>query len=317
VVAAALVRITRLPWPAGGYAYVRWGPLWRKQGREPDLEVWRQAIRGLRAEYVLKRNLWLRLLPMLTDADDRAFVSMLEQEGFSPVTSESRQRTMLVDLTPPLDQLRKGLDQKWRNCLNSGERSGLKIVEGDDDRLIEQFRVPFEEMVSRKGLSEPGDIRSFQAIQRELPEHQKMRVFLAFSEGEVHAGAIASLLGERGIYHFGATGSKGMKSKASYVLQWRIINWLKERNCCMYDLHGVNPTKNPGGYHFKSGLCGRNGKEVAFVGSFDACHGARARITAAAANIFVQRRTLLQGLLARLRPGSRIASSPAPGASRR
>jgi hypothetical protein len=217
VVAAALVRVISVPWPGVGCAYVRWGPLCHRIQAPPDLEVWRQAIRGLRAEYVLKRNMWLRLLPMLTEADDPVFASVLEQEGFAPDRTGSRQRTMLIDLTPPLDQLRKGLDQKWRNRLNSGERNGLEIVEGTEDRLIEQFLVPYQEMISRKGLSEPGDIRSFRAIQKKLPDQQKLRVFLACTEGEVCAGAIVSHLGERGIYHFGATGNKGMKTKAAYV----------------------------------------------------------------------------------------------------
>jgi hypothetical protein len=313
MMAAALVRVISVPWPGVGCAYVRWGPLWRRTQAPPDLEVWRQAIRGLRAEYVLKRNMWLRLLPMLTDADDPAFVSAMNEEGFVPGGTGPRQRTMLIDLTPPLEQLRKGLDQKWRNHLNRGERNGLEIVEGTEDRLIEQFLVPYQEMISRKGLSEPGDIQSFRAIQRALPERQKMRVFLASSEGEVCTGAIASLLGERGIYHFGATGNKGMKTKAAYVLQWRIMQWLKQRNCTTYDLHGVNRASNPGVYEFKSGLCGKNGKEVTFVGSFDSCGGGRARMTAGAANLFAQRRTLLKSLFGRLLPGTpRTALHPVP-----
>lgn len=304
IAAAAIVRVTPLPWPAAGSAYVRWGPIWRREGNELTHDMLRQAIRGLRMEYVCKRNLWLRLLPQFTEADGPEFVSMMEQEGFAPVVGEKRQRTMLVDLTLPLDQLRKGLDQKWRNCLNSGERNCLNIVEGTEDRLIEQFLIPYEEMISRKKLSEPGDIRSFRAIQRELPEHQKMRIFLAYSEGEVCAAAIASLLGDRGIYHFGATGNKGMKSKASYVLQWRVIQWLKSKNCATYDLHGVNRAANPGVYQFKAGLCGKNGREVALVGSFDAWGDNRGRFTARAANLFVQPRPLLRKLL-----GTRFATT--------
>lgn len=301
-VAAAAVRVTSLPWPAADSAYVRWGPLWRQWDAPPDFEVWRQAIRALRAEYVVRRKMWLRILPMLTEGDDPALLAILKEEGFHTVALAARQRTMLIDLAVPIDQLRKGIDSKWRNQLVNGERNNLEIIEGVEDALIEQFLVPFEEMISRKGISEPGDISSFRAIQRVLPERHKVRVFLARSEGDVCAGAIASHLGDRGIYHFGATATKGMRTKASYVLQWRIIEWLKERGCATYDLHGVNRSDNPGVYSFKAGLCSRNGKEVAFLGAFDACGCSRARFTARAATLFQQRRRILMNVRARLRP---------------
>ena len=47
-----------------------------------------------------------------------------------------------------------------------------------------------------------------------------------------------------------------MKAKGSYLLQWRMMQWLRERGCRWYDLGGVNPTRNPGVYHFKSGFGG-------------------------------------------------------------
>lgn len=301
VVAAAAVRITNLPWPATGCAYVRWGPLWCRQGAPPDFEVWRQAIRALRAEYVVRRRMWMRLLPMLTDADDPALLQILKDEGFNAVALAPRQRTMLIDLAPSSELLRKGLDRKWRNCLSSGERNDLEIVEGVEEALIDEFLVPYKEMISRKGLSDPGDIASFRRMQGDLPDRHKMRVFLARSEGDVCAGAIVSHFGERGIYHFGATGTNGLQTRASYVLQWRIIEWLKGRSCAIYDLHGVNRSVNAGVYEFKAGLCGKNGREVTFLGSFDACNSRRARFTAKAATLFKQRRGILKNLRARLR----------------
>jgi hypothetical protein len=33
-----------------------------------------------------------------------------------------------------------------------------------------------------------------------------------------------------------------------------------------YDLHGIDPVRNPGTYSFKKGLAGKKGKEVTFVG---------------------------------------------------
>ena len=55
------------------------------------------------------------------------------------------------------------------------------------------------------------------------------------------------------------------------MLQWKMIEWLKKNECAYYDLNGINPRTNPGTYQFKTGLCGRNGQDVYFLGQFDAC----------------------------------------------
>jgi lipid II:glycine glycyltransferase (peptidoglycan interpeptide bridge formation enzyme) len=77
---------------------------------------------------------------------------------------------------------------------------------------------------------------------------------------------VGSAIGDRGIYLLGATNDQGMKNKGSYLLQWRMIEWLKENGCHWYDLGGIDPDGNPGVYHFKSGL---SGKDVYHVGQFD------------------------------------------------
>jgi lipid II:glycine glycyltransferase (peptidoglycan interpeptide bridge formation enzyme) len=177
--------------------------------------------------------------------------------------------------------------------------------------LIDQFLVPYEEMISRKGLHDSGAIAKFREVQRELQPRHKMRIFLARSGSEVCAGAIVSHLGERGIYHLGATGTNGLRTRASYVLQWRIIEWLKGRNCAIYDLHGVNRAVNPGVYEFKAGLCGKNGREVAFIGTFDACGSGRSRLTAKTATMFQQRRSILQNVKAKLRFSKKSRPQPA------
>jgi len=38
----------------------------------------------------------------------------------------------------------------------------------------------------------------------------------------------------------------------------------------MYNLNGINQANNPGVYHFKSGLAGKAGTEIAYLGIFEA-----------------------------------------------
>ena len=269
IVAVAQARIVRLAIIGVGIAYVRWGPLWRRRDAETNVERFRQAIRALRNEYACRRGLVLRLYPVLFDEDAPCFLRVLEEEGFSWLAKERRNRTILIDLRRPLGGLREGLRPHWHRHLKAAERNGLEVVEGSQDELFETFLKIYREMVSRKRFVGPENVDEFRVIQRRLPEQSKMRIMLCKSDGTVCAGLVCAALGKTAVYLLGATSNEGMKSGGSYLLHWKLIEWLKDQGFARYDLHGIDPLKNPGGYRFKNDLCGENGKEVAFLGRFD------------------------------------------------
>lgn len=268
LVAAAQARIRRIPFTNFGVAYIRWGPLWKLHGKEPDPEVFEQVIRALRNEYACRRKLVMWVLPLLFDDCSGIFVPILNQEGFTPVSIQEVQRTLLVNLESPLQQLRKGFEQKWRNRLNRAEKNSLRVVEGCDDSLFGHFIEIYNEMHGRKRFIETSDVHQFRLMQRDLPEDFRMRILIAFSDDKPAAGLVCSKMGEMGIYLFAATSNSGLNSQGSYLLQWRAINWLKENGAKWYNLHGINPELNPGTFRFKSGLSGKNGKDVCFLGTY-------------------------------------------------
>ncbi|MCG8571957.1 MAG: peptidoglycan bridge formation glycyltransferase FemA/FemB family protein, partial [Spirochaetes bacterium] len=151
------------------------------------------------------------------------------------------------------------------------EKNNITIEIGDDDHLFESFIKIYHQLLNRKKFKEPNDINEFRQIQKDLPNEYKMRILLAYNyQGNIAAGSIFTALGNTGIYLFGAINQAGMESKASYLLQWKIIEELKNSNTKYFDLHGINPVINPGTYHFKSGLCGKNGRDITFLGQYEA-----------------------------------------------
>ena len=268
-VAIAQARIVTIPLIRAGIAYVRWGPLWRRRGEKPNPEIFCQAIRALRNEYAYSRGLVLRLYPTLFDNEGACFLPMLKEEGFSLFSKEKSDRTLILDLSQPLEGLRKGLRQHWRRYLKVAEKSELEIVEGTDDRVFEIFVKIYKEMVARKKFPEPNDINEFRLIQERLPDKFKMKVLLCGSGGEVCAGLICSVIGNTAVYLFGATSDYGLKLRGAYLLHWKLIEWLKENSVDFYDLNGIDPVVNPGTYKFKADLCGNNGRDVRFLGRFD------------------------------------------------
>jgi hypothetical protein len=281
VVAAAQIRLMRIPKLRWGVAYVPSGPLWKPKGQSPDPDVLRQAIRALRNEYALRRGMLLRIFPVLFEDQDRGFRTVFLEESYREMRRKTGDRTLILDVRPDIPDLRKNLHQKWRNGLNQAEKRKLEVIEGVDDDLFEAFTGLYRGMVERKKFRVPNDIREFRLMQSDLPDGWKMRIFLCRSEEGLGAGAICSAMGNRGIYLFGATNPLGLANKGSYLLQWRIIQWLKAAGCACYDLNGIDPVRNPGTYRFKAGIAGTAGRDVAFLGRYDSYSKLRARFLSA------------------------------------
>jgi lipid II:glycine glycyltransferase (peptidoglycan interpeptide bridge formation enzyme) len=255
IIGAAQVCVRKVPGLQIGVAYVPWGPLWNNRDREPDYEDFRFIVRSLAREYCERRKLVLRIDPNLFATDKNA-AHIIEAEGLKPRPLVLPYRTLMVDLSSSLAEIRKRLDQKWRNQLNRAEKNGLLLVEGNSALLYRVFLDLQKQMLERKAFIPGVDYDEFRKIQEDLPESLKMHVVVAEFEGEPVAVAVASGIGDAGIYLFGATGDKGIKLKGSYLIQWRMIQWLKASGSRWYDLGGINPEKNPGVFHFKSGLSG-------------------------------------------------------------
>ena len=62
----------------------------------------------------------------------------------------------------------------------------------------------------------------------ELNDEYKLKIFMAYKDKLPVAGIIGSAIGNTGIYLLGASNEIGMKNKGSYLLQWRMIKWLKQ-----------------------------------------------------------------------------------------
>ena len=270
-VAAALVRIRKVPGLPMGMAYVRWGPLWRRNEIN-DFDHFVEAVRSLIQEYVSRRGLVLRIRPFLyVDECSHRYENALKTAGYRPLTYWNRDKTLLVNLQKPLGELRKGLKAKWRGHLNKAERNHLTIVEGARAELFNHLQPVHDELLKRKNISGIKRVDVFRKIQEQLPNEFKMRVFLCEHHGEVCAGIIVSSIGNIGITLSRATSQLGRRLRAAYLVQWWALQWLKDEGCYWYDLSGVNAENNPGTYSYKAGLCGSNGQEVQMMHQFQAC----------------------------------------------
>jgi lipid II:glycine glycyltransferase (peptidoglycan interpeptide bridge formation enzyme) len=252
-----------------GLAFIRWGPVWRRDG-VADPSVFRDCLRAIYSEYAVKRRLLVRLIPQLLDYDRAWALPILEEEGFQLCTHQRTRRTIIMDLEPTMDELFDNLHGKWRGHLKRARRRTQSVSEGTGDEFFERFKQFYDGMRERKGFESFTDFNGFRQLQKVLPEDQKLIVVLCGDGSEYYSGAIVSSLGTMGYYLFGATNGKGLENKGSYLVQWRVLELLKEHGCRTYDLNGINPEENPTTYMYKARLGGKNRKELEEIGMFEA-----------------------------------------------
>ena len=304
VLGLAQLRIIR---PANfkfGVAYLRWGPLCHRRGRELDPEATRYMARALREEYVEKRGLLLRILPNAFAGTPRGelFQSAFLEFTREPATSANLYRTILLDLAPPLEELRKRLHPRWRNYLTQTEKKDLNIVAGSGPDGYAIFCRMYNQMWKRKGFNTDVDVEEFGRINEDLPQSHRLRILICERDGVPVAGLVFSAMGDSGIYLLGATSDGGLDARGGYLLHWIAIQWLKQNGFHSYDLGGISPERNPGGYQFKRGL---SGTDVCHLTPLVACNSILNSVVAKAG---VAAHAVLRGCMSRAR---RLASSTA------
>jgi lipid II:glycine glycyltransferase (peptidoglycan interpeptide bridge formation enzyme) len=262
-----IVRPTRFNF---GMAYLRWGPLCERRGKPLDSEIVSRMANAIDTEYVRKRKLFVRIIPNAFIASGRAtaFQSAFSRFDSEPSAPSNVYRTFVVDLAPEIDELRKRLDAKWRNHLKRAEKNNLKIIAGNGSAEFRTFCDIYNQMRERKSFETTVDVEEFARIQEDLPEQHRMRVLICEDACQPVAALAVSAMGDSAIYLLGATNEGGMKSQGAYLLQWTMIQWLKEKGIRWYDLGGIDPEMNPGVYSFKRGF---SGADVVQMGPMVAC----------------------------------------------
>jgi lipid II:glycine glycyltransferase (peptidoglycan interpeptide bridge formation enzyme) len=271
IVAAAQLWYVKFPIIGGGFAHVSMGPMWRPRGKEVNFDDIRNMVKALREEFVNRRGVLLRIYSY--DKDDhigKEIKQIFETEKLSR-TKEPQDVTVLLNLSPDLDELRRNLRKSWRRQLSQAEKGDLKVIEGTDDQMFNSLSELYQRMLDRKKFTQyVANIKHLAEVQRELPQNLKMRTFLCKYNGEFVGGQAVSVIGNTGIDLIAAISDKDidLKLKSTYLFEWHTIKWLKENGFQFLDLRGYDPDKYPGPSYYKAGL---SGDIVSFLGIYE-CH---------------------------------------------
>jgi len=248
-----------------GLVWINRAPLMKNSNRtQPDVYV--DILRELKKYWVDEKKMYLRIASPLMAADEN--YAIFKKAGYLRATEADGWASEIVDLSPSIEELRKGLQQKWRNCLNKAERLEVACKIGSSDVLIEELIDDYKELLDNKGFRTnlaPEFVRTMQNL---LPDSRKMLVFEGHQDGEKLGNILIALYGNTGMYLIGATNNTGRKVNANHYLIWNAVCEMKKRGYRWFDLGGAHPDNTPPGIlHFKRGL---RGKPYQLMGEVDA-----------------------------------------------
>ncbi len=277
-VAGARVVIRTLPPFAGGLAFLRFGPFWRRRGCVPDLDVYRAVIAELVDEYCGRRGHCLTVIPRPGVAHHRRECDALDELGFvvrRPMPDPNR---YVVDVAPDEGAMMRGFEQKWRYNLRQAlsRRFDIGVCESADD--VAAFQALHAAMVARKSFTDPAPIHLVARLAAELPAALRPRLVLARHDGVPIAGATVAVFGDTAYYVFGASADAALPLKGGYALQWWILRWLAGQGVRWYDLGGE--AEQQGLRQFKKGMIGKRGALVVMDGEHDRWTAPAGRVVA-------------------------------------
>jgi thymidylate synthase len=273
IVGLAQVAIKKLPILDAGIAYVPWGPIWsRKRGGKHN-DVIQKVLCALKQEYCLRRGLLLRIAPQEIEKDAEPICSYLTAEGY--VYRSKPYQTLIIDLSNNTEDLYKKTSRRWHRALKTATAEGLTVIE---DRQEDSFKILgaiYDQMVSRKGFIPGVNIHEFSKVQADLPQTLKLKVLICKHNHKPIAALAASLIGEKGIGLLGATSTEGLNLGGFHLLNWKMMEWMKQAGARYYDFGGYDPKRNPGTARFKDGL---PGEVICHIGQYEACSNLLSRI---------------------------------------
>lgn len=169
-----------------------------------------------------------------------------------------------IDLRVKVDAIRKNLDGKWRNMLNTSEKQGLLLEVGHDDQLFEWMLDRYSELIAEKrftGIPFP----ILRALWKISDDHTQFIIMRAVHNGESVSCIFVLKYGATATYLIGWNGNQGRQLKAHQFLLWNAIVELKQRGCHWFDLGGIDVYNTPGISEFKLGL---NGVRYELIGEY-------------------------------------------------
>jgi hypothetical protein len=147
-------------------------------------------------------------------------------------------QTYVIDLSPPEEELLKGISVRARRAANRARESGVVVEDATSDEDILSYYRVYLESGSVPGYRPPSD-ESFLRGFRRLHDSGKARIIVAKHDGQVVAGSFFPCHGGFAAQHQHALSAAGRRLNAGSLLIWESIRMFKEAGFSSLDLVSV------------------------------------------------------------------------------
>ncbi len=226
-----------------------------------------------------------KLQPMMEE--ERAIFLKIEPDtqefrlprGFMPSSQTIQPRqTIIIDLTPLPDEILARMKSKTRYNIGLAERKGITEREGEAKDLAGFYKLM--QVTAQRDDFGVHSHTYYETAYELFAAQNLVHLPLAYYEGKLLAGVMVFAWGRRAYYLYGASSDEHRNLMPNYLVQWRAMEWARNRGCTSYDLWGIpdipisqleaeltDPQTDLGGvYRFKRGF---GGNVVLYAGAYD------------------------------------------------
>jgi len=176
--------------------------------------------------------------------------------------------TLLIDLSPSLDQILATMKPKGRYNIRLSQRHGVTSEFTRDPQAIPRFYDVFWETVERQQFfGEPYGF--FINLCQTLFAANLAEIGLATWRGQILAVMILVYWGDRATYLYGGRSPDHAHVMASYNLHWTAMQRAKARGCKCYDFYGFSRDPNHAYARFSRFKAQFGGTPITTIGAQD------------------------------------------------
>jgi lipid II:glycine glycyltransferase (peptidoglycan interpeptide bridge formation enzyme) len=187
---------------------------------------------------------------------DRRHQATILRRGLRPARAIiPNPSTITLDIRADEATLLVSLPQKGRHAIRRAERDGVttELVKATNDNCKIMYELLRQTAEGQFGIRPYSYYRTFW---QRFEKAGYGQLFFAKVNGAVVAGAYAMVLGTKSTYKDGASVRERPAYGSSHLLQWRVIQWAKQRGATLHDFCGSPPSdelQNPDHPHYGIG----------------------------------------------------------------
>ena len=225
-----------------------------------DFETVKELLAAV-AEYGKKNKAYTFKIDTDTLATNTEYIDLLKSLGFTFKphgagfdTVQARYIFRLNVGGKTEEEVMAGFHSKTRYNTRLAERKGIRIeIKGKE--ACEDFHKLMLVTGQRDNFATRGT-EYFERIMDAFGDDA--RIYFAYYEDELLAGALDVHVGDKIWYVYGASSNSHRNLMPTYLVQWSMIKWAIEEGCNWYDFRGGYPDENNplhGIFKFKQGFC--------------------------------------------------------------